>query len=57
MHWMAELAVERGYDQINSATANSLDLVAAAKDADSLGHLLYWEKVASITTWRAKPRR
>jgi hypothetical protein len=44
MHWMAELAVERGYDQINSGTANSLDLVAAAKDADSLGHLLYWEK-------------
>lgn len=43
MHWMAELAVERGYDQINSATANSLDQVAAAKDADSLGHLLYWE--------------
>jgi Peptidase family M28 len=44
MHWMAELAVERGYDQINAGTANSLDLVAAAKDADSLGHLLYWEK-------------
>ena len=44
MHWMAELAVERGYDQINSGTANSLDLVAAAKDADILGHLLYWEK-------------
>ena len=44
MHWMAELAVERGYDQINSGTANSLDLVAAAKDADSLGHLLYWER-------------
>ena len=43
MHWMAELAVERGYDQINAATANSLDLVAAAKDADSLGRLLYWE--------------
>ncbi len=44
LHWMAELAVERGYDQINAGTANSLDLVAAAKDADSLGHLLYWEK-------------
>jgi hypothetical protein len=44
MRWMAELAVERGYDQINAGTANSLDLVAAAKDADSLGHLLYWEK-------------
>jgi hypothetical protein len=43
MHWMAELAVERGYDQINSGTANSLDLVAAAKDADSLSHLVYWE--------------
>ena len=43
MHWMAELAVERGYDQINADTGNSLDLVAAAKDADSLGHLLYWE--------------
>ena len=43
MHWMAELAVERGYDQINTTTANSLDLVAAAKDADSLGHLLYWQ--------------
>ena len=41
---MAELAVERGYDQINSGTANSLDLVAAAKDADGLSHLLYWEK-------------
>ena len=43
MHWMAELAVERGYDQINAATENSLDLVAAAQDADSLGRLLYWE--------------
>jgi len=37
------LAVQRGYDQINTTTANSLDLVAAAKDADSLGHLLYWQ--------------
>lgn len=44
MHWMAELAVERGYDQINAGTVNSLDLVAAAKDAGTLGHLLYWEK-------------
>jgi hypothetical protein len=43
MDWMAKLAVERGYDQINTATGNSLDLVAAAQDADSLGRLLYWE--------------
>ena len=43
MHWMAELALSRGYDQINAAVENSLDQIAAAKNADTLGHLLYWE--------------
>lgn len=43
MHWMAELALQRGYDQIITTTGNSLGLVAAAQDADSLGHLRYWE--------------
>ena len=43
MEWIARLAVERGYDQINTATASSLDLIAAAQDVRSLGSLLYWE--------------
>ncbi|MEG9437519.1 M28 family peptidase [Edaphobacter sp. HDX4] len=43
MHWMAQLALSRGYDQINAAAENSLDQIAAAKDADTLGRLLYWE--------------
>jgi Peptidase family M28 len=43
MHWMAQLALARGYDQINAATRNSLDQIAAAQNADSLGRLLYWE--------------
>ncbi len=43
MHWMAELALARSYDQINAAAENSLDLVAEAKDADNLGRLMYWE--------------
>lgn len=43
MRWMAQLAVSRGYDQINAAAQNSLDEIAAAKDADRLSRLLYWE--------------
>jgi hypothetical protein len=43
MHWMAELALTRGYDQINAATQKSLDEIGLAKTADNLGSLLYWE--------------
>jgi hypothetical protein len=43
MHWMAQLALARGYDQINAATQKSVDQIAAAQNADSLGRLLYWE--------------
>jgi hypothetical protein len=43
MHWMAQLALSRGYDQINAAAENSLDQIAVAKNADTLGRLLYWE--------------
>ena len=43
MHWMAQLALSRGYDQINAATENSLDQIAVAQNADTLGRLLYWE--------------
>ena len=43
MQWMAQLALSRGYDQINAAVENGLDQIAAAKNADTLGRLLYWE--------------
>jgi Peptidase family M28 len=43
MHWMAELALSRGYDQINAAAEKSIDQIAVAENADSLGRLLYWE--------------
>jgi hypothetical protein len=43
MRWMAQLALSRGYDQINAAAQNSLDQIAVAKNADTLGRLLYWE--------------
>jgi len=43
MQWMAQLALSRGYDQITATTENSLDQIAAAKNADTLGRLLYWE--------------
>ncbi len=43
MHWMAELALSRGYDQINAFTEKSLDQIAVAENADSLSRLLYWE--------------
>jgi hypothetical protein len=43
MRWMAQLALSRGYDQINAAAENSLDQIAVAKNADTLGRLLYWE--------------
>jgi len=43
MRWMAQLALSRGYDQINAAAENGLDQIAAAKNADTLGRLLYWE--------------
>ncbi len=43
MHWMAQLALSRGYDQINAAAENSLDQIAVARNTDTLGRLLYWE--------------
>jgi hypothetical protein len=43
MNWLAKLAVQRGYDQITTTTQNSLDMVAAAQNAATLGHLLYWQ--------------
>ncbi|HMF62456.1 MAG TPA: M28 family peptidase [Edaphobacter sp.] len=43
MRWMAQLALSRGYDQINAAAENGLDQIAVAQNADSLGRLLYWE--------------
>jgi len=43
MHWMAELALARGYDQINAGVQKSLDHIAAAENIDTLGNLLYWE--------------
>jgi hypothetical protein len=43
MRWMAQLALSRGYDQINAASENSLDQIAVAKNSDTLGRLLYWE--------------
>jgi len=43
MHWMAELALARGYDQINAGVQKSLDQIAAAQNTDALGNLLYWE--------------
>jgi len=43
MHWMAELALSRGYDQINASSENSLTQIAVAQNADALGRLLYWE--------------
>jgi hypothetical protein len=43
MRWMAQLALSRGYDQINAGAENSLDQIAVAKNADTLGSLLYWE--------------
>jgi len=43
MQWMAQLALSRGYDQINAAVENGLDQIAVAKNADTLGRLLYWE--------------
>jgi hypothetical protein len=43
MHWMAELALSRGYDQINAGVQKSLDQIAAAQNGDALSRLLYWE--------------
>ena len=43
MHWMAELALSRGYDQINAAAEKSIDQITVAENADSLSRLLYWE--------------
>jgi hypothetical protein len=43
MRWMAQLALSRGYDQINAAAEHSLDQIAAAKSTADLGQLLYWE--------------
>ena len=43
MHWMAQLALARGYDQINAAAQKSVDKIAVAQSADTLGSLLYWE--------------
>jgi hypothetical protein len=43
MRWMAQLALSRGYDQINAAAEDSLDQITAAQNAATLGRLLYWE--------------
>ncbi|HEX2919351.1 MAG TPA: M28 family peptidase [Edaphobacter sp.] len=43
MRWMAQLALSRGYDQINAAAEHSLDQIAAATSTADLGRLLYWE--------------
>jgi len=43
MRWMAQLALSRGYDQINAAAENSIDQIVVAQNADTLGRLLYWE--------------
>ncbi|QHS52443.1 hypothetical protein [Edaphobacter sp. 12200R-103] len=43
MRWMAQLALSRGYDQINAATDRSLAQIAEARNAADLGRLLYWE--------------
>lgn len=43
MLWLAQLALSRGYDQINAAVENGLDQIAVARNADTLGRLLYWE--------------
>ncbi len=43
MRWMAQLALSRGYDQMNAAAQNSLDEIAAAENTDTLSRLLYWE--------------
>ncbi|MES2223052.1 MAG: M28 family peptidase, partial [Acidobacteriota bacterium] len=43
MHWMAELALARGYDQIGAGVQKSLDQIAVAQNANDLSRLLYWE--------------
>ncbi|HEY0162241.1 MAG TPA: M28 family peptidase, partial [Edaphobacter sp.] len=43
MRWMAQLALSRGYEQINAGVQNSLSQIAEAKTANTLGSLLYWE--------------
>jgi hypothetical protein len=43
MRWMAELALSRGYDQINAAAEKSMDQIAIAVNGDSLSRLLYWD--------------
>lgn len=43
MRWMAQLALSRGYGQINAAAQKSLDEIAVAQNAESLSRLLYWE--------------
>lgn len=43
MRWMAQLALSRGYNQINAGAQRSLDEIAIAQNADRLSYLLYWE--------------
>lgn len=40
-HWLAEVALARGYDQVNAAAEKVLDQVPVAVDAAALGRLLY----------------
>src|SRR6185437_10143719 len=39
--WLAEVALARGYDQVNAAAEKVLDQAEVAADAQSLGRLLY----------------
>ncbi len=39
--WLAQVALARGYDQVNAAAEKVLDQAAATSDANSLGRLLY----------------
>ncbi len=39
--WLAEVALARGYDQVNAATEKVLDESAVAHDGPALGRLLY----------------
>lgn len=39
--WLAQVALARGYDQVNAAAEKVLDQAAATSDANGLGRLLY----------------
>jgi hypothetical protein len=40
--WLAQVALARGYDQVNAAVEKVLDVGTAATDANGLGRLLYY---------------